>query len=41
MAVAYRGMSPRLYGKLFRLMTGTETEQSPVEIEVAEDEDRT
>jgi hypothetical protein len=41
MAVAYRGMSPRLYGKLFRLMTGAETEKSPVEIEVAEEEDRT
>jgi hypothetical protein len=41
MAVAYRGMSPRLYGKLFRFMTGAEREESPIEIEVAEEEDRT
>jgi hypothetical protein len=39
MAVAYRGMSPRIYMKLFRMMSGTESDEKPVEIEVVEGED--
>jgi hypothetical protein len=39
MAVAYRGMSPRLYGKLFRMIAGTEAETRPVEIELVEGDD--
>jgi hypothetical protein len=39
MAVAYRGMSPRLYGKLFRMMAGTETETPAIELEINEGED--
>jgi hypothetical protein len=39
MAVAYRGMSPRIYMKLFRMMNGTESENQPVEIEINEGED--
>ena len=39
MAVAYKGMSPRLYMKLFRMMTGTETPEKPAEIEINETDD--
>lgn len=39
MAVAYKGMSPRLYMKLFRMMTGTEASEKPVEIEINETDD--
>lgn len=39
MAVAYRGMSPRIYMKLFRMMNGSEGESPAVEIEINEGEE--
>jgi hypothetical protein len=36
MAVAYKGMSPRIYMKLFRMMAGTDSENPPIDADKSE-----